>query len=159
MNERRRSEHTCLPLVPAYAYGIAGRPAGILRAVVGSCVAVCGFDATAGVGALAHLAVPDDDLLDAMLAALARHVDREDKIRIKLFGGANVIKGMRPIGTLNGNFARDFVRRRGLSLDASDLGGDLGRRIEFNVGTGRVRVRKIAGMASEALSAGMQDVQ
>ena len=62
-----------------------------------------------------------------------------------LYGGANLLSGMRAIGTENARFAEEFLRADGIPLIRSDTGGVQARRLDFQPTTGRVRCRSVQG--------------
>ncbi len=126
--------------------------------VLGSCVSACIRDPRSGVGGMNHFMLPESatgqwgeqlsaagalrqfcnggfDQRRAEIAALAGKA-----LEIKLFGGANFTAGTTRIGDKNADFAIKYLQNEGLRVAASDLGGILGRRIEYHPATGGLRV-------------------
>ena len=64
------------------------------------------------------------------------------RLQAKLFGGANVIalSSAGSVGERNQAFAVDFLRREGIPVTATDLGGERARRVYFKPATNKVLV-------------------
>lgn len=87
--------------------------------------------------------------IQSILKAVERHGGRRKDIQIKVFGGAELF------GFTGGGVARDSVGRKnvqvaimelekaGLRVMASDVGGQLGRKLYFLSHTGDVWVKRI----------------
>lgn len=71
-----------------------------------------------------------------------RYGCRREELQIKMFGGMEAKKGLDifQVGKQNINTARYALRRLGLRVKKSDLGGNMSRTIEMEVKTGRVKV-------------------
>jgi chemotaxis protein CheD len=50
---------------------------------------------------------------------------------------------MMKIGSMNADFAREFLRREGIMLLREDLGGTQARRVDFRPASGQVRLRTV----------------
>jgi chemotaxis protein CheD len=127
--------------------------------VLGSCVAVCVWDAVAGVGGANHYLLPDglanghaslrygnvavQRLLERLLSLGARH----DRLQSKLFGGACVLDAFRRAETHLGarNVAAGLlaIRQSGIPVVASDTGGDKGRKLIFHTDDGSAWLRTL----------------
>lgn len=129
-----------------------------VRTLLGSCVAACLYDPVAKVGGMNHFLLPKGsptELLNARfgvhaMETLINELMREgaDRRRLvaKLFGGANVLAVVtqRPtVGERNAEFARAFLEREKIPLQASRLGGENGLEVRFHTHTGRVFVKPI----------------
>ncbi len=140
---------------------IVTREAQIVTTVLGSCVAVTMFDPLSGLAAICHamLAEPhaaerlrEDDprrfrymteALPAMLDAYRRAGISAQAIRVKVFGGGNVIGESHAtdpnwIGGANVAAARQLLERAGMRVAAENTGGRCGSKILFNTATGAV---------------------
>jgi len=134
---------------------VGARPSSIIT-VLGSCVAVCLFDAGARVGGMNHfllahpvgsersprfgtVAVPA--LVDAVVAAGARKVE----LRAKVFGGATTLgaAGPRRLGEENAALALALLADAGIPVLQSDLGGPRGRKLIFHSDDGSAWVRQL----------------
>ena len=127
----------------------------IIVTVLGSCVAACIRNPFTGFGGMNHFMLPESEecdwngvtaalrygnhametLINDVLASGCRRTDLE----IKLFGGANLYKGVNKVGQQNADFARTYLEREGLAIAAADLGGERARRIHYDPSTGRVQ--------------------
>lgn len=135
---------------------VSGDPAVELTTVLGSCIATCLFDPDARIGGMNHflLAEPPSHmsgmafdehyglflmelLINQMLAAGAS----KQRMKARLYGGANLHPGMQEIGTVNATFARAFLAREGIPLMHEDMGGKSARRVHFLPALGKVRCR------------------
>jgi chemotaxis protein CheD len=136
-----------------------------LTTVLGSCVAACINDPLARVGGMNHFLLPGEEsgkqardrerygvhLMELLVNGLMQLGARRDRLQAKLFGGARVVRGLSDIGLKNGEFADRFLRYEGIAIVNKDLGGELGRRIQFWPASGRARRSFIA--AAEAIVA------
>jgi chemotaxis protein CheD len=156
-------------LPPGELY-LAREPA-ILRTILGSCVSVTFWSARLGAGALCHGVLPrcPNGTPSLSPAERCRYVDfsirylasrfaalgaRCDELEVKLFGGADVLPSMRSgrptVGSANCTAAVEVLAEEGLTVLCSDIGGVQGRRIEFDTGSGEVRVYRLAAWSGPA---------
>jgi chemotaxis protein CheD len=141
-------------LLPGETYTTVKRDEAIVT-VLGSCVSACIRDPRTGLGGMNHFMLPEsstgqwgDEVSAAMrygnyaMEELINEVLKSGcgrkNLEIKLFGGANFTQGVTMIGTKNGEFALRYLNNEGLRPVAMDLGGNLGRRIEYHPATGKV---------------------
>jgi chemotaxis protein CheD len=131
----------------------------VLSTVLGSCVAVCLRDATAGVGGMNHFLLPGDagearmgegerygvHLMEVLVNGLLKMGARRERLEGKVFGGARMLDGLSDIGARNGAFARRSLANEGVRILAEDLGGRRARRIEYFPVSGRARQFLLAG--------------
>jgi chemotaxis protein CheD len=72
---------------------------------------------------------------------------RRGELQVKLFGGGDVLVtgefAAPTVGSQNKLAALRTLEEENLTLTASDLGGDHGRVIYFNTGTGEVLLRRL----------------
>ena len=153
-----------LNLQPGELY-LARGPA-ILRTILGSCVGATFWSARLGAGALCHGVLPRCPMylpkgfaltdgyrfVDFSIRYLAQQFDAlgayRDEVEVKLFGGADVLpttgnRNRPTVGALNCRAALEVVEQKGYKVSASDLGGNQGRRIHFNTGTGEVLLQRL----------------
>jgi chemotaxis protein CheD len=135
-----------------------------LRTVLGSCIGVTFWSRKLGAGAVCHAVLPRAPH-DVESAVRYRYVDftirdlagqfdqlgaRRHEVQVKLFGGADVLpvhaseSGRASVGRQNWQSALDILRQEGLSVLACDIGGPIGRTIEFHSGTGEVLLRRLS---------------
>jgi chemotaxis protein CheD len=141
---------------------VAGAPATIITIGLGSCVAIVLHDAAARVGGLAHVLLPsparalDSErpgkcpssavprLLEEMRALGARGA-----ITARLVGGASLFgpllsgAGLGSMGERNVAASRHALAAAKVRVVGELVGGDVGRSVYFDVGTGRVQVRSV----------------
>lgn len=131
----------------------------LMVTILGSCVAACVRDPVAKVAGMNHFLLPGDPnassnatgegarygayAMEKLFNTLIAAGGRKDRFEVKLFGGGNVTGNSALIGTRNVAFIKDFMKREGLTVVASDLGGELPRRIQYFSADGRVMMRKL----------------
>ncbi len=151
-------------------YYVTDKPDEVLTTVLGSCVAVCMRNPRTGFGGMNHFLLPSDGAANRngfslrygtysierlINALLSRGGDREI-LEVKVFGGANVLKGMVQIGSRNAEFVQDYLKKEGLIVSAHHLGGEIARRIRYYPKSGRVMMGRIR---SDLTSIGQEEVK
>lgn len=145
---------------------VTDEPNTVLSAVLGSCVAVCAFDATMGIGGMNHMLLPDarggnqDDssklyganLMELLLNELYKKGARRQYLQFKLFGGGKLANNGFDAGERNIEFINEFVKNERLNVISSSLGGKSGRRIEFHAATGRSRQKLLIDKPIESIA-------
>jgi chemotaxis protein CheD len=135
-----------------------------LCSVLGSCVAVCIYHPRYGVGALAHVVLPDsqghtgaegkfaDTAVPAIVQALGKKTDARAGFVAKIAGGASMFSAAGPlqIGVANATAVKAALAKANVKLVAESLGGTQGRRVEFDPGDGSLRI-EIQGQAVTVL--------
>jgi chemotaxis protein CheD len=132
-------------------------PRTVLTTILGSCIAACIWDNSAGIGGMNHFLLPGNDAemknrqpagdamrfgvhaMELLVNGLLRRGAQRSRLQAKLFGGARMIKGLTDIGELNAEFAERFLRAEGIALVGGSLRGEQGRRIQFWPVSGRAR--------------------
>jgi chemotaxis protein CheD len=132
-------------------FAVSANPDAMLTTILGSCVAACLWDETAGVGGMNHIVLPDlpeSDLrlasagtnaMELLINGIIRAGGERTRLRAKLFGGARMIAGLSDVGARNAAFATRFLARDGIVCVSESLGGTSGRRVQFWPATGRAR--------------------
>jgi chemotaxis protein CheD len=74
-------------------------------------------------------------------------------MEVKFFGGADLLQNSADpastrIGPQNVAFARQLLAELGFRIVASDVGGNKGRKLIFNTGTGDVRIKRLPHFSS-----------
>jgi chemotaxis protein CheD len=132
-----------------------------LATLLGSCVSVCLFDERARLGGMNHFMLPSgsktpnseqdallhgDYAMEVLVNAMLARGARKDRLIAKAFGGGNIVKAIRtPIGERNIQFAREWLTREGISLQAADFGGPWSRKILFEPENGVAWCKRILG--------------
>ncbi len=140
-------------------YGVSSEPGEIIKTLgLGSCVAMMGYVPRLKLAGMVHVALPDsamgadrakekpgyfaDTGLDALFREMARHGfrERDDKIILKLAGGASVMDPNNTfnIGRRNQEAIKKILAQKGYSVDSEDLGGFISRTVWIEVDSGTV---------------------
>jgi chemotaxis protein CheD len=127
--------------------------------VLGSCVSVCLWDSALRFGGMNHFMLPfwnGEGLASPKYGniAIAKLIERmEDlgaerrSLRAKVFGGGvvlHVTNSFMNIGERNILLAEDTLKNEGIPVVSSDTGGNVGRKLIFDTGTGMVLVKKLS---------------
>ena len=120
---------------------------------LGSCIAVAVYDGPNGVAGLAHAMLPHAEgnpaeakFVDTATAALLRDARAAggslDSVEAKLVGGSEMFKfSTEAIGPRNVEAARRALADHGVTVAASDVGGDYGRSVRLRGSSGELVVR------------------
>lgn len=133
----------------------------IFKTILGSCIGIALYDAKLCVGGLAHVMLPcarngkgaknPAKFMNTAVPALVnqlvrRHRSAQRSLKAKIIGGATMFthrKSTHPtldIGNNNIKAVRMCLRSLRIPIVAEDVGADYGRRIEFHLDSGLVRV-------------------
>ncbi len=140
-----------------------------LVTVLGSCVAACIRDLRLGIGGMNHFMLPQgradgwggdasqstrfgNFAMEKLINELIKVGCARENLEIKVFGGGNVTDSRNAIGTDNADFVLRYLQAEGLRCVASDLGGQLPRRIHYYPSTGKV-VRRLLGTSDSSVIA------
>lgn len=142
---------------------VSGEPDVVISTLLGSCVAVCLQDPIARIGGMNHFllgepgkdsSVQERDMqrygvhaMELLINEMMRRGVARTRLRAHLYGGANIIAGLGPIGSSNAAFARRFMETEGIAVGHSDLGGNRARRVEFMPYEGKARARAVTEAA------------
>ncbi len=130
-------------LFPSTLFAVA-KPT-IVQTVLGSCIAVCLFDARLQIGGINHYMLPywnDQGLATPKYGniAIPKLIDKmislgsdPSQLVAKVFGGAHQLSdsNVYEIGKRNTEVAFDFLAERKIKILKSDTGGSRGRNIKF----------------------------
>ena len=139
---------------------VARAPAMLDALALGSCVAVILHDAVIKAGGLAHVLLPSPSVgrpradspgrfaptaVAALIEGLRALGGEPRRMTARLVGGASMFSGLQPPGTIqmgerNVHATREALHRHGIRLIGEAVGGDYGRSVRFDVGSGRVLV-------------------
>jgi len=138
---------------------VSDDPNVVITTTLGSCVAACVFDPVASIGGMNHFLLPDsgtdrlsissrygsaamEQLINRMLSVTGRR----DRLRAKIFGGANVNVGTirsANVGQRNVEFVMEYLATEGIPTMSWDVGGAAPRAVRFFPTTGRTQRRLI----------------
>ena len=136
---------------------------------LGSCVALSVYDPIARAGGMAHMVLPvsseghghthqEAKFVDQAVPRLLEEVEmlggRRSRLIAKLVGGAQMVRPIYPdsslnVGQRNAEAAKEVLKRLGIRIGGSDLGGNRGRTARLSVDTGRLRVSTAGGAIYE----------
>jgi len=137
-------------------FAVTADEAVLTTSGLGSCLGVCLHDDRAGVAGLIHVMLPTapddppnvakyaDTGIDAVVNAMCDEGATSGRITAKLAGGSAMFEfdsQDEPIGERNVAMARTALDRRGIPIDAEDVGGDAGRSLRFHGGTGALLIK------------------
>jgi chemotaxis protein CheD len=140
-----------------------------VKTVLGSCVAITMRDPHRGLAAVVHCLLPlagdraallpkseaskyVDSAVEILLNEFARRGIRGTDLEVKLFGGADNLNGAGDVvgygvGRSNAATALAVLASHGILPAACDTGGECGRVVEFQTGTGDVFVKRLRSLA------------
>ena len=133
---------------------------------LGSCIGLAIVDRQAGVAGLAHIVLPEshpggergrfaDTAVPALVEAMRRAGAVVRRMEAAIAGGARMfdMSGGLDIGARNEQAVRAALSRARVALHACETGGNQGRTVKINVGTGTVSVRAAGQPAVTLLDA------
>ncbi len=121
--------------------------------VLGSCVAVCLFDQHLKIGGINHYMLPfwngnglaspkyGNIATEKLIEKMLRNGATIQNMVAKVFGGANQMNTSLKIGDQNVEIARQTLSNNGIKIVAENVGGDVGRKLRYNTGTGQVMMK------------------
>ncbi len=152
----REIENTALNINPGGWAVERERP---IVTLLGSCVAVCLFEATLKLAGMNHFLLPSrgegrhadtdvvlagDYAMEVLVNALLGQGARKENLIAKAFGGGTIVSGIKmAIGERNAEFAVEWLAREGIPLVASDFGGAWSRKVICVPATGDVYCRRM----------------
>ena len=129
-----------------------------ISTLLGSCVAVCLFDAKLRLGGMNHFLLPSkrvgagddtdvvlagDYAMEVLVNAMLAKGAHKNRLVAKAFGGGNIVSAIRmAIGDRNAEFAVEWLGREGIPLTASDFGGPWSRKVVWVPSTGEAFCRR-----------------
>ncbi|PWB81269.1 MAG: chemotaxis protein CheD [Candidatus Methylomirabilota bacterium] len=137
----------------------------VIKTLLGSCIAACLRDPATGIGGMNHFmlpAAPNGDgeanparfglhAMELLIGKIQRLGGERSRLQAKVFGGGHVLQiaeSAHGVPQQNIRFIREFLRTEEIPLLAHDLGGRAARYVLFDTASGKVRVRRLAGMTS-----------
>lgn len=147
-------------------FQVGQAPTLMMTMALGSCLGIVLYDASAGIGALAHAMHPRrervknnanrakfvDTVIPAMIERMLQWGAHRERIVAKIFGGARMFgafkgcQGVLQIGDENIVAGREILAELAIPIAAESVGGASGRTITFDVSDGSVLVRYVNGI-------------
>lgn len=128
----------------------------MMSTILGSCVATCLYDPVARVGGMNHylLAKPVAEttcldhsyglfLMELLINEMLKLGADKSRMKARIYGGANMSASLGSIGSVNAQFARQFLSDEAIPTVFEDLEGNCARRVDFRPSTGQVRARHV----------------
>ena len=127
-----------------------------ISTILGSCVAVCVWDAARRVGGMNHFLLPrgtmtagsegrfGETAVPRLIDELLQAGTRRGSLQAKIFGGSCITAAPDRhdhLGLKNVNVALEILDRAGIAVVATDVGGARGRKLLFHTGEGTALVR------------------
>lgn len=153
--------------IPTASYAVASAPDTLTTVSIGSCVAICLYSSSASVGALMHCMLPraeqhmtnpylyTDTALSSITKELIERGVTVQELTAKIVGGAQMFPTLhtegQDIGKRNIDEAKLLLKVIGIPIVASDVGGNNGRSLVFDLTTGGVTI-------TQALSAEVKQI-
>ena len=142
----------------------------VIKTLLGSCVAVCLWDARTRAGGMNHFLLPDDGLdgggldatrfgvhaMDCLIGEMLKLGADPRRVVAKVFGGASVLALNGRAGAVPGanlSFVRAFLVREGIHVAATSVGGTLPRQVRFFTDSGKALVRRVVTPKARAIVA------
>lgn len=160
------------PLHKIHIGGVwAGHEPGVVRTVLGSCIAVCLRDPSARVGGMNHFLLPAGASGDAVSARYGvhamellindcmKHGAQRSALEAKVFGGGHVLRVRETDGNVpqsNIKFALHFLETEGIPIVSRDLGGYAAREVYFFTDTGRILMKRLSDTGGSGEMAAME---
>ena len=154
----RRLNATVVQVLQGDFY-VSSRAGEILATVLGSCVSACIRDPITRCGGMNHFLLPESSpvedkrsslplrygsfAMEQLINDILSRGGMRERLEIKVFGGANVIRGMSNIGSKNAEFVKKFLHREGFKIAGEHLRGVWPRKVQFHPLTGQVLMREI----------------
>ncbi|MEP5729685.1 MAG: chemotaxis protein CheD [Sulfitobacter sp.] len=145
---------------------VSGDSGASISTLLGSCVAGCLWDATAGVGGMNHILLAtrvqkslDDgnmagvNAMELMINEMLKLGASRSRLQAKVFGGAQMIKGLSDIGPANCEFVLKYLECESIPCISQSLGGTMARHIVFTPATGGVRMKAQRTVVEEPVAA------
>lgn len=129
----------------------------IFRTILGSCVGICVYERNKKIGGLAHIllpeAIPDGNpekyantAIPMMIDLLLKQGCKKEFMSAKIAGGSSMFKFSQgnPLGLIgdrNIEAVKKALALKGVPILCEDMGGSLGRVIDFFLDDGHLRVK------------------
>ena len=136
----------------------------MITTVLGSCVSACIYDLGRGIGGMNHFMLPEKGgstadesarygifAMESLINEMMKCGCKKDNLKVKLFGGGQIIKNMSDIGRKNILFAKNFIYAEGLKLESSDLGLIYPRKVKFFPATGKAMVKRLKTLHNDTI--------
>ncbi|MGI6783825.1 MAG: chemotaxis protein CheD [Aminivibrio sp.] len=150
---------------------VVSSPESLVTLGLGSCIGLVLYDQTAKVAGMAHIMLPDsrgakekalekpgkfaDTAIPLLIEQVCRRGAVRSRLKAKMAGGSQMfaLPGAQTdflaVGSRNSAETTEILKKMGISLVASDTGGNKGRTVEFSTQTWMLSVRVLGKGTSE----------
>lgn len=140
----------------------------LIMTTLGSCIAVCLWDRHARVGGLNHFMLPDvgsdgdasggrygSFAMELLINSMLKHGASRRSMEAKVFGGGQIIQGMRSmhVGERNTTFAFDYLATERVPVVSKDVLDVCARKVCFLPVSGKAMIKRLAPTNPDALIA------
>jgi chemotaxis protein CheD len=136
---------------------------GKLRTLLGSCIGLALYDRKHRIGGLAHIVLPASNGVDAppgkyadtavphLIQSIESLGGQMQFVVAKIAGGADMFSGAssRAVGEINVERVEALLREARIAVVGRHCGGNHGRRMEFDVQSGKVTIEIVGGVVAE----------
>jgi len=142
-------------LITQGEFAVSDEDGVVINTLLGSCVACCLWDETAGTGGMNHLLLANSKSgvdpqfnmagvaeMECLINGIIKLGGRRERLKAKVFGGANMLGASTGIGASNSQFALDFLSQEGIECISSSVGGSAARNVRFWPSNGRVTLKQ-----------------
>ena len=136
----------------------------MITTVLGSCVSACIYDPNLKIGGMNHFMLPEKGAsaadesarygifaMETLINELMKCGCQKKDLKVKLFGGGQIIQNMSDVGRKNILFAKNFLFAEGMRLEASDLGLIFPRKVNFFPHTGKAMVKRLRSLHNDTI--------
>ena len=134
----------------------------LITTVLGSCVAACLIDKTAGLGGMNHFMLPDGGsagrfgvyAMELLINEMMKRGARRERLQAKVFGGGHVMRNFSSIniGERNVAFIDQFLASERIPVVSRDVLDVCPRKVCLFPGSGRALVKKLAPAQYETIA-------
>lgn len=133
----------------------------MVTTVLGSCVAVCLYDETKKIGGINHYMLPfwngkelaspkyGNIAIESLVKKIEKIGCKRENLVAKVFGGASQLDHTMGIGERNIKIAEELLADLKIKIVAKSLGGNQGRKLNFNTSTGEVFMKYITKQSGQ----------
>lgn len=134
----------------------------ILQTFVGSCIAICIYDAQAKIAGMAHVMLPKNNTPDSTQKSEGKYADtalkillerlvangaKLNRLKAKMAGGADIFhneskKSMFNIGLRNADAIRSMLVEKKIPIVSEDIGSTNGRFVIFDANSSEMTVKE-----------------
>ena len=132
----------------------------LIHTVLGSCISVCLWDSVHKFGGMCHYLYSNmihnerngkyGEIAIAHLFRLMTEMGANyHYLKAHIIGGGENPKFPSPVGNQNAELAKKLVKQHQVEILTQDIGGQFGRKVIFNSGSGEILVYKINDVRQE----------